>query len=45
VSQESAPYDPTSTAGVPEHAIERLSRMRERSFFTSDLTVNEFLLV
>jgi uncharacterized protein YbjQ (UPF0145 family) len=45
VSQESEPYDPTSTAGVPEHAIERLSHMRERSFFTSDLTVNEFLLV
>jgi len=45
VSQESEPYDPTSTAGVPEHGIERLTRMRERSFFTSDLTVNEFLLV
>jgi uncharacterized protein YbjQ (UPF0145 family) len=45
VSQESEPYDPTSTAGVPEHGIKRLTRMRERSFFTSDLTVNEFLLV
>jgi uncharacterized protein YbjQ (UPF0145 family) len=45
VSQESEPYDPGSTAGIPEHGIERLARMRERSFFTSDLTVNEFLLV
>jgi uncharacterized protein YbjQ (UPF0145 family) len=45
VSQESEPYDPTSTAGVPEHGIERLTRMRERSFFTSDLSDNEFQLV
>jgi uncharacterized protein YbjQ (UPF0145 family) len=45
VSQESEEYDPTSTAGVPEHGVERLTRMRDRSFFTSDLSVNEFLLV
>jgi uncharacterized protein YbjQ (UPF0145 family) len=32
-------------AGVPEHGRERLARMRDRSLFTSDLTVNEFLLV
>jgi uncharacterized protein YbjQ (UPF0145 family) len=38
-------YDPTSTEGIPEHGIERLVRMRDRSFFTSDLSVNEFLLV
>ena len=38
-------YDPTSTAGVPAHALERLERMKESSFFTSDLSVNEFLLV
>ena len=38
-------YDPNSTAGVPEHGRERLERMREKSFFTSDLSVNEFLLV
>src|SRR3954468_19691840 len=42
-SQES--YDPTSTAGIPEHGRERLARMRDRSLFTSDLSVNEFLLV
>ena len=38
-------YDPESTAGIPQHGRERLERMRERSFFTSDLSVNEFLLV
>jgi uncharacterized protein YbjQ (UPF0145 family) len=39
-------YDPTSTEGIPEHARERLKRLRESGrFFTSDLTVNEFLLV
>src|SRR3954447_22682779 len=38
-------YDPTSTAGIPEHGRESLARMRERSLFTSDLSVNEFLLV
>ena len=45
MTNEPEHYDPTSTAGVPEHGIERLTRMRERSFFTSDLSVNEFLLV
>src|SRR3954464_6010485 len=38
-------YDPESTAGIPEHGRERLARMRDRSLFTSDLSVNEFLLV
>jgi uncharacterized protein YbjQ (UPF0145 family) len=42
VSEE---YDPTSTAGIPEAGVERLQRMRDRSLFTSDLSVNEFLLV
>src|SRR5438045_7941672 len=37
-------YDPTSTEGVPEHGRERLAEMRG-GFFTSDLSVNEFLLV
>jgi uncharacterized protein YbjQ (UPF0145 family) len=45
MTNEPEPYDPGSTAGVPEHGVERLVRMRERSFFTSDLSVNEFLLV
>lgn len=41
-------YDPTSLAGVPSHGRERVERMRRaegRGFFTSDLSVNEFLLV
>ena len=37
-------YDPTSTEGVPEHGRERLAQMK-RGLFTSDLSVNEFLLV
>jgi len=39
-------YDPTSVEGIPEAGRERLRRMRESGrFFTSDLSVNEFLLV
>ena len=30
---------------LPQHARERLAEMRERKLFTSDLSVNEFLLV
>jgi len=30
---------------LPQHARERLAEMREHKFFTSDLSVNEFLLV
>src|SRR5476651_1629277 len=30
---------------IPAHAHERLTAMRQRKFFTSDLSVNEFLLV
>ncbi|HJX49693.1 MAG TPA: heavy metal-binding domain-containing protein [Gaiellaceae bacterium] len=37
-------YDPTSTEGVPEHGRARLAQMKG-GFFTSDLSVNEFLLV
>jgi uncharacterized protein YbjQ (UPF0145 family) len=38
---------PTSApaADLPQHARERLVHMREQRFFTSDLSVNEFLLV
>jgi uncharacterized protein YbjQ (UPF0145 family) len=43
-TDDGAPED-VAVAQVPEHARERLERMRERSFFTSDLSVNEFLLV
>jgi len=44
-TQEQGSYDAESTAGIPEHGRQRLEQMRERSFFTSDLSVNEFLLV
>jgi uncharacterized protein YbjQ (UPF0145 family) len=45
--QEQEQYDPNSTAGVPEHGRERLERIKATGgkFFTSDLSVNEFLLV
>ena len=38
------PYDPTSLEGVPEAGRTRLEQNR-RGLFTSDLSVNEFLLV
>ncbi|MGB0093572.1 MAG: heavy metal-binding domain-containing protein [Solirubrobacteraceae bacterium] len=37
-------YDPTSLEGVPESGRERLEQNRE-GLYTSDLSVNEFLLV
>ncbi|MEA2155672.1 MAG: hypothetical protein QOE11_1812 [Solirubrobacteraceae bacterium] len=37
-------YDPTSLTGVPTAARERLEQNRE-GLFTSDLSVNEFLLI
>ena len=43
--QHEEEYDPDSTAGVPEHGVERLERMKAAGFFSSDLSVNEFLLV
>jgi uncharacterized protein YbjQ (UPF0145 family) len=43
--QQEEQYDPNSLAGVPEHGRERLDRMKAKNFFTSDLSVNEFLLV
>src|SRR3954467_7113438 len=39
-------YQPHFKGGdLPQHARERLASMREHHFFTSDLSVNEFLLV
>jgi uncharacterized protein YbjQ (UPF0145 family) len=43
-----AQYESGSLAGIPESGRERIQRMKkdaERGFFTSDLSVNEFLLV
>jgi uncharacterized protein YbjQ (UPF0145 family) len=39
------PPDQQMPADLPQHARERLAEMRRRRFFTSDLSVNEFLLV
>src|SRR5437763_6620212 len=43
------PYTPGSTEGLPEAASKRLLEMRggdgKKSLFTSDLSINEFLLV
>src|SRR5690348_4386017 len=43
-----AAYEAGSLAGIPESGRERIARMKrdvERGFFTSDLSINEFLLV
>ena len=37
--------DQAPAADLPKHARERLTEMRRKHFFTSDLSVNEFLLV
>ena len=44
----SASYEAGSLAGIPESGRERIARMKQevaRGFFTSDLSVDEFLLV
>src|SRR5689334_16097084 len=41
-------FEPGSREGLPAHAVERLSRNRkdaEKGVFTSDLTVNEYVLL
>jgi uncharacterized protein YbjQ (UPF0145 family) len=50
--QQPPPYQPPQpgaapqfAADLPQHARERLTSMRQHHFFTSDLSVNEFLLV
>jgi uncharacterized protein YbjQ (UPF0145 family) len=43
-----ASYQSGSLAGIPASGVERIERMKQevaRGFFTSDLSVNEFLLV
>ena len=39
------PHQRPQLNDLPQHAKERLAEMREHKFFTSDLSVNEFLLV
>jgi uncharacterized protein YbjQ (UPF0145 family) len=43
--QHFTPPDQAPAADLPVHARERLAQMRQHKFFTSDLSVNEFLLV
>lgn len=43
--QVELPPDEAPAADLPTHARERLAQMRRTHFFTSDLSVNEFLLV
>jgi uncharacterized protein YbjQ (UPF0145 family) len=45
LAQQQAVDDPSSLEGVPTHGRERIEQLRTASFFTSDLSVNEFLLV
>jgi uncharacterized protein YbjQ (UPF0145 family) len=45
---DAASYESGSLAGIPESGRDRIERMKKevaRGFFTSDLSVNEFLLV
>jgi uncharacterized protein YbjQ (UPF0145 family) len=45
---QQASYEAGSLAGIPDSGRERIARMKQevaRGFFTSDLSVNEFLLV
>jgi len=45
MSDNELPPDQAPAADLPVHARERLAQMRKAHFFTSDLSVNEFLLV
>jgi uncharacterized protein YbjQ (UPF0145 family) len=48
VAPQAASYEAGSLAGIPDSGRERIARMKQevaRGFFTSDLSVNEFLLV
>jgi uncharacterized protein YbjQ (UPF0145 family) len=47
-SPQAAAYEAGSLAGIPESGRQRIERMKQevaRGFFTSDLSINEFLLV
>ena len=45
MAQANAPPHAKGGQLIPTHAHERLAEMRKKRFFTSDLSVNEFLLV
>ena len=38
-------YAQPMPSDLPQHARERLMQMRQKKLFTSDLSINEFLLV
>ena len=40
-----AAYDPASLEGVPAHGRQRIEQLKSGALFTSDLSVNEFLLI
>ncbi|MEA2429449.1 MAG: hypothetical protein QOF37_3077 [Thermoleophilaceae bacterium] len=42
---EQAAYDASSLEGVPSHGRQRIEQLKSGKFFTSDLSVNEFLLI
>jgi uncharacterized protein YbjQ (UPF0145 family) len=42
---EPAAYDAGSLEGVPAHGRQRIEQLKSGKFFTSDLSVNEFLLI
>jgi uncharacterized protein YbjQ (UPF0145 family) len=45
MSEHEQQYDPESTAGLPAHGLERIETMKAAKLFSSDLSVNEFMLV
>src|ERR1700710_1103422 len=45
MADQPQPHQRPQLHDLPQHARERLQEMREHHFFTSDLSVNEFLLV
>jgi uncharacterized protein YbjQ (UPF0145 family) len=44
-AEQPAGYDPGSLEGVPQHGRRRIEQLKGSRFFTSDLSVNEFLLI
>jgi uncharacterized protein YbjQ (UPF0145 family) len=45
VAQQPPQYPSAAQPAIPQHAHERIAQMRQHHFFTSDLSVSEFLLI
>src|SRR5579871_3143272 len=45
MSEHEQQYDPESTSGLPAHGLERIETMKAAKLFSSDLSVNEFMIV